>query len=92
MFLGLANFLAKRRGDKWIKEVDYPYLLIGALGVLVSMSRLEIVSDRFSGLDILGPLMVTTALVIRLVKARADLAGWNKGTLDMPDPSGTTIE
>jgi hypothetical protein len=79
--LWLANFLTKVRGDKWIKEMDYFYLLIGALGVVISVSRLEIVSDKLSGIDIIGPLVVTTALVLRLVKTRADIGGWNKGDL-----------
>jgi hypothetical protein len=81
MFLGLANSLTKLRGEKWVKEMDYFYLLIGAAGILMSVSRLEIISDRFSGLEILGPLVVTTALVIRLIKTRAEIGRWNKGDL-----------
>jgi hypothetical protein len=81
LLLWLANLLTKMGGEKWIKEMDYFYLLIGALGVIISVSRLEIVSDRLSGIDIIGPLVVATALVIRLVKTRADIGGWNKGGL-----------
>jgi hypothetical protein len=48
----------------------------------MSASRLEIVTDRFSRIDILGPLVVTTAVAIRLVKTRAEIAGWNKPESD----------
>jgi hypothetical protein len=61
--------------------MDYPYLLIGALGVIMSVSRLDVVYDRFSDIEILGPLVVTTALVIRLVKTRAEIGKWNEGNL-----------
>lgn len=79
MLLGLANWLTKKWGPNWVKAMDYPYLILGALGILMSASRLDIVTDRFSRIDILGPLVVTTAVVIRFVKTRADIAGWNKG-------------
>jgi hypothetical protein len=78
LMLGLARYLTNKRGEKWVKEMDYPYLFLGAAGILMSASRLEIVTDRFSRIDILGPLVVTSAVVIRFVKTRAEIAGWNK--------------
>jgi hypothetical protein len=82
LMLGLATYLTKKRGAKWIKEMDYPYLFLAAAGILMSASRLEIVTDRFSRIDILGPLVVTTAVAIRLVKTKAEIAGWNKPESD----------
>jgi hypothetical protein len=70
--------LTAQRGEKWIKEMDYLYLAIGAAGVLVSVNRIEFVTGRFDGSDILGPLFLVTALVIRLIKTRADIGGWNR--------------
>jgi hypothetical protein len=74
----LASYLTKKRGEKWVKELDYPYLFLGALGIIASTNRLDIFSGRISRVDILGPLVLTTAVVIRCVKTRADIAGWNK--------------
>jgi hypothetical protein len=51
---------------------------LGCLGVLASINRLDVVSGRFSRIEILGPLIITAAVVIRFVKTRADIAGWNK--------------
>jgi hypothetical protein len=78
MLLGLASYLTRKWGQNWVKAMDYPYLFLGSLGILMSASRLDIITDRYSRIDILGPLIVTTAVVIRFVKTRADIAGWNK--------------
>jgi hypothetical protein len=33
---GLAAWLARKRGEKWVKELDYLYLAIGFVGVLAA--------------------------------------------------------
>jgi len=59
--------------------LDYVYLALGALGVVGSINRLEpAVSGHYTRLDFLGPIILTSALVVRLVKTRADIEGWNK--------------
>jgi peptidoglycan/LPS O-acetylase OafA/YrhL len=73
-----AARLTITRGDKWIKELDYPYLFLGAVGLMVSINKLDVVSDRRTWIDLVGPLIVATAVVIRLLKTRADIEGWNK--------------
>jgi hypothetical protein len=78
LIFGGAKYLTRKWGDKWVKALDYPYLVFGCLGVLASINRLDIITGRFSRIDILGPLVVTTAVVIRFVKTRAEIAGWNK--------------
>jgi hypothetical protein len=78
MLMGFAKFLTAKRGEKWVKEMDYFYLTIGAVGILASMNRIEFLTGRFEGTDILAPLVLTTAIVIRFLKTRADIAGWNK--------------
>jgi hypothetical protein len=75
---GLGKRLTEWRGDKWAKELDYPYLFGGGLGLVISMNRLDTVSDHLAGIEIVGPLIVTTAIVIRLVKTRVEIAGWNR--------------
>jgi hypothetical protein len=37
---GEAARLTKKRGAKWIKELDYVYLSLGALGIIGSINRL----------------------------------------------------
>jgi hypothetical protein len=64
--------------SKWAKELDYPYLFFGCLGVIMSMNRLQAIETHLIGFEIFGPLIVTTAIVIRLVKTRVEIAGWNK--------------
>jgi hypothetical protein len=78
LLMGLAKFLTAKRGDKWIKEMDYLYLSIGAGGILLSMNRIEFLTDRFAGTDIVAPLILTTAVVIRFLKTRADIGRWNE--------------
>jgi hypothetical protein len=75
---GLAHFVTEKLGPKWVKEMDYPYLLLGAVGLLVSMAKLEVLRDHSAKLDVVGPILVATAIVIRLIKTRADVGDWNK--------------
>lgn len=75
---GLAAYLTRKRGEKWVKELDYVYLGLGAVGLFGSITRLNLGGDHYTRADILGPIVVATALVVRLVKTRAELGGWNR--------------
>jgi hypothetical protein len=77
--LRYGQILTRWRGEKWAKELDYPYLFFGAIGLVITMNRLDIASTHISRIEIIGPLIVATAVVIRLVKTRVEIAGWNKG-------------
>jgi hypothetical protein len=68
----------RKRGEKWTKEMDYLYLSIGVFGVLFSLNRIDILSGRFEGTDIVAPLLLTTAIVLRFIKTRAELGKWNE--------------
>jgi uncharacterized membrane protein len=74
----LGRYLTNQRGEKWTKEMDYFYLAIGVLGILASVNRIEFVTSRFERSDILAPLFLVTAVVIRLIKTRAEIGGWNR--------------
>jgi hypothetical protein len=78
MLWRFARYLTVKRGEKWVKEMDYLYLSIGALGILASMNRVDFLTGRLEGTDILAPLVLATAVVIRFIKTRAEIAGWNK--------------
>jgi hypothetical protein len=72
-----AEWLTRKRGEQWVKEIDYLFLPLGAAGVVATAEKLESGSGP-SRLDMLGPLMLTTALVLRLIKTRAEIGEWNK--------------
>ncbi len=74
----LGKFLTKKRGEKWTKELDYVYLFMGMFGILLSLNKIEILSDRVQGTDIVAPLLLRTAIVVRFIKTRAEIGEWNK--------------
>ena len=75
---GLASKLTKWRGEKWLKELDYLYLTLGFAGVFASVNRLPFITGKLESADVLAPILLTTAVVLRVVKTRADIGGWNK--------------
>jgi hypothetical protein len=78
MLMGFAKFLTSWRGEKWTKEIDYVYLTLGLLGILGSLSRIEFLTERFENVDIIAPLVICTAIVVRFIKTRAEIDKWNK--------------
>jgi len=76
--VGFGLYLTLRRGEKWVKEIEYIYLLLGAVSIIGGMRKLSNVGNQFSGLDILSPLILTFAIAIRCIKTRAEIEGWNK--------------
>ncbi|WP_441261144.1 hypothetical protein AB7008_48125 [Bradyrhizobium sp. 521_C7_N1_3] len=75
---GLGAKLTRWRGSNWVKELDYVYLCLGGVGALTSLNRLETVSDKLGVSDIYGPIILTTALVIRAIKTRSEINKWNE--------------
>jgi hypothetical protein len=73
---GLARKLTRKSGPQWVKELDYPYLLLGAAGLFFSMTNLSVVVGHTARYEVLGPLLVATALVLRLIRTRADIENW----------------
>jgi hypothetical protein len=75
---GGSRLLTKWRGEKWTKELDYFYLSLGGIGVVQAISRSSIDPDRMTLPETLGPIAVSIALVLRAIKTRAEIGGWNK--------------
>jgi hypothetical protein len=71
-------WLTKKRGEQWVKEIDYIYLGLAFVGLLVSITRLEVVSDKIAFPGVLGLIIISTAIVLRAVKTRAEVGAWNK--------------
>jgi hypothetical protein len=78
MLAGLKTYLTRKRTDIWAKEMDYLYLMLGGFGIAISTSRLDIVDEKLTMPEFLGPFVLATALVIRALKARVEINGWNK--------------
>ena len=78
LFWGLAQTLTRRRGKKWVKELDYVYLTLGVIGILGTLNKIDVFSGGISRADVLAPLVLVTAIVVRFIKTRAEIAGWNK--------------
>jgi hypothetical protein len=74
----LADRLTKWRGEKWAKEMDYVYLILGALGLALSTNRLNVIEDKLAIPEVIGPFIIATALVIRGLKTRVEINEWNK--------------
>lgn len=81
-----AAALTRWRGEKWVKELDYVYLSLGSIGVLGTLARVEFLTDKFTKLDVIGPVILATAVVIRIIKTRAEIGGWNKSTTPIVPP------
>lgn len=47
-------------------------------GIIGSVNRVEGITHRFAKMDIVRPAVLTTAVVLRLVKTPAGIGGWNK--------------
>jgi hypothetical protein len=70
--------VTKWRGDKWTKELDYPYLILGGIGVVLAIGRPSLETGRVSLPQTIGLIAVSIALVLRAIKTRAEINGWNK--------------
>lgn len=78
LMLGVAKLLTRKVGKNWIKGMDYIYLALGSIGVAAALNRIDFVTDRPDRINILAPLLLASALVIRVIKTRAEIGGWNE--------------
>jgi hypothetical protein len=80
LIVGGAAWLTRKRGEQWTKEIDYVYLLLAALGLILSLGKFENASDRFELWPTIGPFLVASAIVLRAIKTRAEIGAWNKSS------------
>jgi hypothetical protein len=78
LMTGGAARLTSQRGEIWTKEIDYFYLGLAAIGLVVSLGQLRNMSNKIALPDTIGPLILATAIVLRAIKTRAEIGGWNK--------------
>jgi hypothetical protein len=87
LLAGLKTALTNWRDEKWAKEMDYVYLVLGAVGLAISTNRLDIVDQKLSMPEYFGPFVLATALVVRGLKTRVEINGWNKPEIVYLAPS-----
>lgn len=63
---------------RWSKELDYIYLSFAVVGLMISINKMEVIDHKMNLPDLLGPFFVATALAVRTLKTRVEIAGWNK--------------
>ncbi|WP_139247021.1 hypothetical protein [Hyphomicrobium sp. NDB2Meth4] len=61
--------LNARFGKVWVKALDFPYLLFGAVGLLRIIDTSPVVAARHTSLDTIAITSVSLALAIRLAKS-----------------------
>jgi hypothetical protein len=88
LIAGGAARLTALRGKKWIKELDYLYLGLGALGIFGTLNRMDVLGGRILDIEFVGPIILTTALVVRLIKTRAEIGDW-AGQTTNPSPASS---
>lgn len=86
LFIGLCELLLAdwgrrltvARGENWTKEIDYLYLTLAVVGVIGSMDKISGLTGQFTLFDPIAPFVLTTAIVLRFIKTRAEVGSWNK--------------
>ena len=76
--IGLGRYLTLKRGEKWVKEIEYFYLLLGTVSIISAMAKVPLMNIHLTALDIVAPLILTFAVSMRCIKTRAEIEGWNK--------------
>jgi hypothetical protein len=75
---GGAAALTRWRGEKWVKELDYVYFAFGSLGAVLAINRMNAVGEKLMLSDVYVPVILASALVIRVIKTRAEINEWHR--------------
>jgi hypothetical protein len=75
---GGAATLRRWRGEKWVKELDYIYFAFGGVGAVLAVNRMNAIGEKLSLSDLYVPIILASALVIRVIKTRAEINEWHK--------------
>jgi len=70
--------LTRWRGEKWVKELDYVYFALRELGAVLAVNRMNAVGEKLSLPDLFVPIVLASALVVRVIKTRSEINEWNK--------------
>jgi hypothetical protein len=75
---GGAAILRRWRGEKWVKELDYVYFAFGSVGAILAVNRLNTIGEKLWLSDLYVPIVLASALVVRVIKTRAEINDWHK--------------
>jgi hypothetical protein len=78
--VGLGRWLSTNFTEPpnmWVRWLEYPYLLLGILGLLVTVNRLPVMQGAIPKLDLVGPIILMTAAAIKFLKTRAEINDWH---------------
>jgi hypothetical protein len=81
---GVGEYLTTTRGEKWVREIEYIYLLLGTVSIISATTKFPNVTGHIAWLDVIAPLVLTFAVALRCVKTRAEIEGWNKPNFYVP--------
>jgi hypothetical protein len=60
------------------KEIDYVYLGLAAVDVVTAANELPLLhGNNVPNLNLITPMFLTAAIVVRAIKTRVEVAGWN---------------
>jgi hypothetical protein len=73
-----ARYLTQLRGDRWIKELEYLYVALGTIGVVSLLNKWDKLGPTWEKIDLAAPLLFASAVVVKLIKVRAEIGRWNE--------------
>jgi hypothetical protein len=75
---GGARALRRWRGEQWVKELDYLYFALGSVGAILAVNRMNAIGEKLALSDVYVPIVLASALVVRVLKTRAEINEWHK--------------
>jgi site-specific DNA recombinase len=73
-----ARYLTHLRGDRWIKELEYLYVALGTIGVVSLLNKWDKLDPAWEKIDLVAPMLFASAIVVKLIKVRAEIGRWNE--------------
>jgi len=73
-----ARYLTRVRGDRWIKELEYLYVALGTIGVVGLLNKWDRLGQPWEKIDLVAPVLFATAVVVKLIKTRAEIGRWSE--------------
>ena len=83
--------LTRSRGERWVKELDYIYLVFALVGLFFSITKSTSSTHDWKTLEKMGPFLVATAIAIRMLKTRTEINEWHKLPPPLAEPNPTPV-
>jgi hypothetical protein len=73
-----ATMLTKKFGDQWPKKMDYLALTLAVAGIFAMVTIGIAYIELASGPSTIGVILLTSALVLHLIRMRSEVNDWNQ--------------